>query len=68
MEGYYDKTVFHRVVKGFMVQGGDPTGSGQGGESIYGKPFLDEFHQRLKFCRRGIVAMANAGEVNMNES
>lgn len=38
MEGYYDNTIFHRVVKGFIVQGGDPTGSGFGGESIYGQP------------------------------
>lgn len=40
-----------------MIQGGDPTGSGQGGDSIYGKPFKDEFHQRLKFTQRGLVAM-----------
>lgn len=39
MEGYYNGTVFHRVVKDFIVQGGDPTGTGMGGESIYGKPF-----------------------------
>jgi peptidyl-prolyl cis-trans isomerase SDCCAG10 len=51
-----------------MVQGGDPTGTGQGGSSIYGTPFFDEFHSRLKFNRRGIVAMANPGAVNMNES
>ncbi|KAJ8673424.1 hypothetical protein QAD02_004686 [Eretmocerus hayati] len=62
MEGYYDNTIFHRVVKGFIVQGGDPTGTGEGGESIYGEPFKDEFHQRLRFCRRGLVAMANAGK------
>lgn len=61
MEGYYDETIFHRVVKGFIAQGGDPSGTGTGGESIYGKPFKDEFHQRLKFNRRGLVAMANAG-------
>lgn len=68
LEGFYDKTVFHRVIKGFMVQGGDPTGTGHGGSSIYGTPFLDEFHSRLKFNRRGIVAMANPGAPNMNES
>lgn len=39
MEGYYDGTIFHRMVPGFIVQGGDPTGTGHGGESIYGKPF-----------------------------
>ena len=49
MEGYYNKTKFHRVVKDFIVQGGDPTGTGQGGESIYGAPFKDEFHTRLRF-------------------
>uniref|UniRef100_A0A8C2F1S3 Spliceosome-associated protein CWC27 homolog n=1 Tax=Cyprinus carpio TaxID=7962 RepID=A0A8C2F1S3_CYPCA len=61
MEGYYDGTVFHRVVPEFIVQGGDPTGTGTGGESIYGRPFKDEFHSRLRFNRRGLVAMANAG-------
>uniref|UniRef100_A0A8R1HMR0 Spliceosome-associated protein CWC27 homolog n=2 Tax=Caenorhabditis japonica TaxID=281687 RepID=A0A8R1HMR0_CAEJA len=62
MENYYKGTVFHRVVKNFILQGGDPTGTGTGGESIYGHPFKDEFHQRLKFNRRGIVGMANAGK------
>ncbi|XP_063068492.1 spliceosome-associated protein CWC27 homolog [Engraulis encrasicolus] len=61
MEGYYDGTIFHRVVPEFIVQGGDPTGTGSGGESIYGRPFKDEFHSRLRFNRRGLVAMANAG-------
>ncbi|XP_044030424.1 spliceosome-associated protein CWC27 homolog [Siniperca chuatsi] len=61
MEGYYDGTIFHRVVRDFIVQGGDPTGTGAGGESIYGRPFKDEFHSRLRFNRRGLVAMANAG-------
>ncbi|NXV54202.1 CWC27 protein, partial [Uria aalge] len=49
------------VVPGFIVQGGDPTGTGSGGDSIYGAPFKDEFHSRLRFNRRGLVAMANAG-------
>ncbi|XP_006186147.1 spliceosome-associated protein CWC27 homolog isoform X1 [Camelus dromedarius] len=61
LEGYYDNTIFHRVVPGFIVQGGDPTGTGTGGESVYGAPFKDEFHSRLRFNRRGLVAMANAG-------
>merc|ERR1712002_1011382 len=61
MEGYYDNVIFHRIIKGFMVQGGDPTGTGEGGESVYGKPFNDEFHSRLRFVRRGLVAMANSG-------
>ncbi|ELU18908.1 hypothetical protein CAPTEDRAFT_161676 [Capitella teleta] len=61
MEGYYDETIFHRLVKEFIVQGGDPTGTGEGGESIYGKPFKDELHSRLRFVRRGLVAMANSG-------
>ncbi|KAF4518840.1 hypothetical protein B566_EDAN006691 [Ephemera danica] len=62
LEGYYNGTIFHRVVKDFIVQGGDPTGTGEGGESIYGQTFKDEFHTRLRFCRRGLVAMANAGK------
>lgn len=61
LEGYYNGTIFHRVVPEFIIQGGDPTGTGTGGESIYGKPFKDEFHSRLRFNRRGLVAMANAG-------
>lgn len=61
MEGYYNGTLFHRVVKGFIAQGGDPEGNGTGGESIYGETFKDEFHSRLRFIRRGLVAMANSG-------
>eukprot|EP00795_Rhopilema_esculentum_P004968 gene4968-21314_t len=61
MEGYYNGTIFHRIVKGFIAQCGDPLGTGYGGESIYGKPFKDEFHQRLRFNRRGLVGMANSG-------
>ena len=62
LENYYNKTKFHRVVKDFIVQGGDPTGTGHGGDSVYGQPFKDEFHTRLRFVRRGLVAMANAGK------
>ncbi|XP_010535890.1 PREDICTED: peptidyl-prolyl cis-trans isomerase CYP57 [Tarenaya hassleriana] len=68
LEGYFDNTIFHRVIPGFLVQGGDPTGSGTGGESIYGDAFLDEFHSRLRFNHRGIVAMANAGSLHSNGS
>ncbi|XP_054722900.1 spliceosome-associated protein CWC27 homolog [Uloborus diversus] len=62
MEKYYDGTIFHRVIKGFIAQGGDPEGDGTGGDSIYGQPFKDEFHSRLRFVRRGLVAMANSGK------
>ncbi|XP_034935097.1 spliceosome-associated protein CWC27 homolog [Chelonus insularis] len=61
-DGYYNGTIFHRVVKRFIVQGGDPTGTGEGGESADGHSVKDEFHSRLRFCRRGLVAMANAGK------
>ncbi|KAI9190575.1 peptidyl-prolyl cis-trans isomerase CWC27 [Polychytrium aggregatum] len=67
MEGYYDGTIIHRVVKDFIVQGGDPTGTGNGGESIYGSPFPDEFHSRLRFSHRGLLAMANTGP-NTNQT
>ncbi len=59
--GYYDGLIFHRVIKEFMIQGGDPTGTGRGGESIWGKSFKDEFSPNLKFDRKGLLAMANAG-------
>ncbi|KAJ4797243.1 Peptidyl-prolyl cis-trans isomerase CWC27 [Rhynchospora pubera] len=68
LEGYYDRTIFHRVIKSFLIQGGDPTGSGTGGESIYGAPFADEFHSRLRFNHRGLVACANAGTPHSNGS
>lgn len=58
--GYYNKIAFHRIIKGFMIQGGDPTESGRGGESIWGKAFKDEF-KNLTFDRAGILAMANSG-------
>ena len=59
--GYYDGLIFHRIIKGFMIQGGDPTGTGRGGECIWGKPFRDEFAPNVTFNRKGILAMANAG-------
>ncbi|MCP2036078.1 peptidyl-prolyl cis-trans isomerase B (cyclophilin B) [Planomicrobium sp. HSC-17F08] len=59
-DGYYDGLLFHRVMEGFMIQGGDPTGTGGGGESIYGKPFEDEFSKNL-YNIRGALSMANAG-------
>jgi peptidyl-prolyl cis-trans isomerase B (cyclophilin B) len=59
-EGYYDGVIFHRVIPDFMIQGGDPEGSGRGGESIWGKPFEDEFSDDL-FNLRGALSMANAG-------
>ncbi|MFA6320907.1 MAG: peptidylprolyl isomerase [Candidatus Omnitrophota bacterium] len=60
-KGYYNGTIFHRVIKDFMIQGGDPTGTGRGGESIWGKPFEDEFKKGVTFNKQGILAMANAG-------
>ncbi|CAM9497681.1 unnamed protein product [Phaeothamnion confervicola] len=68
LEGYYDNTIFHRVLPKVLVQGGDPTGTGRGGESVYGKPFRDEVHTRIKFNHRGQVAMANENEPNTNHS
>ncbi|KAL8537458.1 hypothetical protein ACS0TY_012548 [Phlomoides rotata] len=68
LEGYYNETVFHRVIKSFLIQGGDPTGTGEGGESIYGGVFPDEFHSRLRFKHRGLVACAGAGAPNSNGS
>ncbi|KAI9911813.1 hypothetical protein PsorP6_009656 [Peronosclerospora sorghi] len=68
LEGYYDQTIFHRIIAGFMVQGGDPTGTGNGGESIYGEAFVDEFHSRLRFNHRGLLAMANENKPNSNHS
>lgn len=69
LDGYYDNTIFHRLVPNFVVQGGDPTGTGTGGLSSYdGEPFADEFHSRLKFNRRGLLGMANTGKKNDNGS
>ncbi len=60
-KGYYDGLIFHRVIKNFMIQGGDPTGTGRGGESLWGGKFEDEFAPNLTFSDKGILAMANAG-------
>ncbi|MHB8579842.1 MAG: peptidylprolyl isomerase [Ignavibacteriaceae bacterium] len=60
-QGYYDSLTFHRVINNFMIQGGDPTGTGEGGKSIYGGLFEDEFNQGYKFDSAGVLAMANAG-------
>ncbi|KIK95605.1 hypothetical protein PAXRUDRAFT_32883 [Paxillus rubicundulus Ve08.2h10] len=68
LEGYYDGVIFHRIVPGFLVQTGDKTGTGAGGESFYGEPFEDEIHPRLRFAHRGLVAMANSGTKNSNDS
>ncbi len=58
--GYYDGLIFHRVIDNFMIQGGDPMGTGVGGESIWGKPFEDEFDLHFRNFR-GALSMANAG-------
>eukprot|EP01066_Platyproteum_vivax_P010039 Platyproteum_vivax@DN4467_c0_g1_i1.p1 len=59
--GYYNNVLFHRVIKGFMLQTGDPNGDGTGGESIWGGEFEDEFHRACKHDRPFTVSMANAG-------
>merc|ERR1712113_426130 len=59
--GYYDNTNFHRIVQNFVIQGGDPTGTGRGGESIFGPAFEDEIHPGLKHTGAGVLSMANSG-------
>lgn len=60
-KGYYNGMTFHRVIDKFMIQGGDPTGTGRGGESFYGSPFEDEIVDTLKHTSPGTLSMANAG-------
>ncbi|MGF1452375.1 MAG: peptidylprolyl isomerase [Opitutales bacterium] len=60
-QGYYDGLTFHRVIPGFMIQGGDPEGTGRGGESVWGRAFPDEFDPAVRFDEPGLLAMANAG-------
>ncbi|EER44437.1 peptidyl-prolyl cis-trans isomerase [Histoplasma capsulatum H143] len=80
LDGYYNGTVFHRVIPDFIIQGGDPTGTGSGGSSIYEDPefefdsrdgekvlFRDEIHSRLRFNRRGLVGMAKAEDGTKRE-
>lgn len=65
-KGYYRNVPFHRNIRNFMLQGGDPTGTGSGGESIYGKPFKDELNPKLSHDSRGILSMANSGPDSNN--
>ncbi|CBY38615.1 unnamed protein product [Oikopleura dioica] len=65
--GYYNNLIFHRIISDFMIQGGDPTGTGRGGASIYGKTFADEITKELKHTGAGILSMANSGK-NTNGS
>lgn len=59
-KGYYDGIIFHRIIEDFMIQGGDPTGTGMGGQSIWGDSFEDEFSTKV-FNLHGALSMANAG-------
>ncbi|KAJ3210591.1 Peptidyl-prolyl cis-trans isomerase-like 3 [Dinochytrium kinnereticum] len=66
--GYYNQCLFHRNIKGFMVQTGDPTGTGKGGTSIWGRPYDDEIKATLKHNARGMVSMANKGpDTNLSQ-
>ncbi|XP_053557910.1 RING-type E3 ubiquitin-protein ligase PPIL2 [Bombina bombina] len=66
-KNYYDGTIFHRSIRNFVIQGGDPTGTGTGGESYWGKPFKDEIKPNLSHTGRGVLSMANTGP-NTNKS
>ncbi|XP_056388138.1 RING-type E3 ubiquitin-protein ligase PPIL2 [Hyla sarda] len=66
-KNYYDGTIFHRSIRNFVIQGGDPTGTGTGGESCWGKPFKDEIKPNLSHTGRGVLSMANTGP-NTNKS
>ena len=69
LEGYYNNVIFHRIVKDFIIQTGDPTGTGTGGEAATPEGVVkDEFHSRLRYVRRGLVGMANSGEKDDNGS
>jgi len=57
-KGYYDGIIFHRIIKNFMIQGGDPTGTGRGGQSLWGGKFEDEVTSSTTFDRKGLLSMA----------
>jgi len=67
-QSYYDGVIFHRVIKDFMIQGGDPTGTGRGGESIWGEPFYNEINSSVLFDKPFLLAMANSGGTKTNGS
>ncbi|GAK68449.1 cyclophilin-like protein [Moesziomyces antarcticus] len=67
LEGFYDHQIFHRLIPGFIIQSGDPSGTGDHGESIYGEPFPIEPHSRLRFNRRGLLAMAATDRANESQ-
>jgi cyclophilin family peptidyl-prolyl cis-trans isomerase len=64
-KGFFDGIIFHRIIAGFVIQGGDPTGTGTGGS---GKSIPDEFNNNLKHSKKGMVAMANSGRPNSQDS